>query len=137
MANIFIHVLLNSFHNVCLIFTDLIFLFVFKINFWQLITQYGNITTDPRLIQLKGEKMVITCSSKDTMLPRKNKHYRKFGTILNLNKVSEKKNDLDNEVDTEKINSTEKSLEKEESKERTKRSTETPTKKECACDCTC
>lgn len=54
-------------------------------------TQFGNITTDPRLIQLKGEKMVFTCSTRDKMLPKKKPSYRKFATVMRLNRVEDEK----------------------------------------------
>jgi len=36
-----------------------------------LITPYGNITTDPRLIHLSGEKMTFTCKSANKEMPNK------------------------------------------------------------------
>ncbi|KAI1297189.1 hypothetical protein HDE_04718 [Halotydeus destructor] len=100
-----------------------------------LITPYGNITTDPRLIQLKGEKMVFTCSTKDRMLPRKNKVYRKYGTVINLNALEPKKTS-NNETELDKSVNEVGDKSEDEPKDRTKRSTNGK-KKECACDCTC
>ncbi|CAG2164855.1 unnamed protein product [Oppiella nova] len=74
-----------------------------------LITPYGNITTDPRLIHLTGEKMVFTCNSANKETNRKNK-----------TKTEDK--DKENEVIAELI--------------RSKRSTGTANNK-CICDCDC
>lgn len=52
----------------------------------QLITPYGNITTDPRIIHMTGEKMIFTCSTgKDKLKDKKGMKNRKFGTVINLN----------------------------------------------------
>lgn len=40
----------------------------------KLITPYGNITTDPRLIHLTGEKMVFTCDTANKEVNKKNRN---------------------------------------------------------------
>ncbi|XP_054164745.1 uncharacterized protein LOC128962399 [Oppia nitens] len=72
-----------------------------------LITPFGNITTDPRLVHLTGEKMVFTCNSANKETNKKNKT----------------KSDL-NDKESQVIEL------------RAKRSTE-KVKSECACDCKC
>lgn len=50
-------------------------------------TPYGNITTDPRLIHLTGEKVVFSCSTKDKDNPvKRSKSGRKFSSIIDLTK---------------------------------------------------
>ena len=107
-------------------------------------TKFGNITTDPRLIQLKGEKMVFTCSTKDKMLNPK-KSYRKFATIMKLNRVEDEKTErefilfLSEELNViHNYTAKGKPINDEDArKDRPKRSLDVSTKKECACDCNC
>jgi len=77
-----------------------------------LITPYGNITTDPRLIHLSGEKMVFTC---------------KKANNKEMSKRMKNKNDKFDSNEHE-INETVES--------RSKRSTHS-SKSECSCDCAC
>lgn len=62
---------------------------IFNYYFHQLITPYGNITTDPRIIHMVGEKMIFTCTTgKDKMRNGlKDKLPKKYGTVINLNEL--------------------------------------------------
>lgn len=53
----------------------------------QLITPYGNITTDPRIIHMVGEKMIFTCTTGKDKNKLKDKFPRKYGTVINLNEL--------------------------------------------------
>ena len=55
----------------------------------QLITPYGNITTDPRIIHMVGEKMIFTCTTGKDKSGRnfKDKLPKKYGTVINLNEL--------------------------------------------------
>jgi hypothetical protein len=85
-----------------------------------LVTPYGNITTDPRIIHMTGEKMIFSCSTRDKMMPSKRKPYRKYSSVIRLNNLLEKP--VPSDMTEAKVES------------RPKRSVET---KKCACDCTC
>jgi len=71
-----------------------------------LITPYGNITTDPRIIHMTGEKMIFTCNAgkaekkgkkgdkdRDSREREGKKETRKFATVLNLNDIISDKED--------------------------------------------
>jgi len=80
-----------------------------------LITPYGNITTDPRIIHMTGEKMIFTCNagkaekkgkkgdkhrdsrlvtlSRDSREREGKKETTKFSTVLNLNDIVSDKED--------------------------------------------
>ncbi|XP_053212460.1 uncharacterized protein LOC128395987 isoform X2 [Panonychus citri] len=97
-----------------------------------LITPYGNMTTDPKLIHMTGEKMFFSCSSGNPSKSKKPKQTIK--TILKLDKPIEvmeiKKPDVNVTSPATPIVS------------RPKREAEKPAKpskehKECSCDCSC
>ncbi|XP_015785348.1 uncharacterized protein LOC107362742 [Tetranychus urticae] len=94
-----------------------------------LITPYGNMTTDPRLIHMTGEKMFFSCSSRNPSKSKKSKQSIK--TILKLDKPIEDKPMEDDAGKISEITTV----------NRTKREAEQPkiTKphKECSCDCSC
>ncbi|RWS28384.1 uncharacterized protein B4U80_02888 [Leptotrombidium deliense] len=81
-----------------------------------LMTPYGNITTDPRLIHMTGEKMVITCGSN----PKRDKKSKNILTAIKIEPKSI--------GDKERL---------EPRKKRSADKSEPKTKKECACDCSC
>ena len=72
----FAHAIILSCVHFCLFFLPL-----------QLITPYGNITTDPRIIHMVGEKMIFTCTTGKDKSKLKDKFPRKYGTVINLNEL--------------------------------------------------